>query len=390
MSWRASHNRVVVAYIASQMNFYIPILIVCFLQRGLSAVDAGILMATYTASLTVFEVPSGIAADMFGKQRVIVCGLLVKSVGILGVAYGEGMFVLVVSQVIIGLGDTSQSGAVEGLLYEHMAECGQVEQFRSVFRSMASMGTFALSASYLAGAWLYDVAGVAVFICAAVVALGSAVIFATVASAPSIPRQAWRGCRRVGVRGVRLCLLSYPRELVFESFMMLLYFQLFQLCMINVGIDAAYNGIIYMIVGVAFGVGAGLAGRRYMGEQMMYRVAPCAVVSCMAIMLVGESIVLVLVYIALRFIWGAYSTNFSISLNSSITDNYERASILSMAGWLIAIMASGLYYVGGVLYEAVGARTAIVILLGVFVVLYIGASTVVASRKTPDAAPLKC
>jgi MFS family permease len=85
------------------------------LDAGLSITEAFVANAAFTAGMVIFEVPTGVIADTFGRRTSFILGaatLLVTTAAYLGLWYvqaGIGWWILV--SALIGLGFTFFSGA---------------------------------------------------------------------------------------------------------------------------------------------------------------------------------------------------------------------------------------------------------------------------------------
>ena len=107
------------------------------LDAGLSLTEAFVANAAFTAGMVLFEVPTGVIADTFGRRTSFILGaatLLVTTAAYLGLWYveaGIGWWILV--SALIGLGFTFFSGATEAWLVDALAATGYEGGIESVF-----------------------------------------------------------------------------------------------------------------------------------------------------------------------------------------------------------------------------------------------------------------
>jgi MFS family permease len=98
------------------------------LDAGLSITEAFVANAAFTAGMMIFEVPTGVIADTFGRRTSFILGaatLLVTTAAYLGLWYvqaGIGWWILV--SALIGLGFTFFSGATEAWLVDALHATG--------------------------------------------------------------------------------------------------------------------------------------------------------------------------------------------------------------------------------------------------------------------------
>ncbi len=107
------------------------------LDSGLSITEAFVANAAFTAGMVIFEVPTGVIADTFGRRTSFILGaatLLVTTAAYLGLWYvqaGIGWWILV--SALIGLGFTFFSGATEAWLVDALTATGFDGSIETVF-----------------------------------------------------------------------------------------------------------------------------------------------------------------------------------------------------------------------------------------------------------------
>ena len=107
------------------------------LDAGLSNLEAFAANAFFTAGMVLFEVPTGIVADTAGRRLSYLLGTLTLSVSTLlyvGLWQIEAPFwAWAIVSILIGLGFTFFSGAVEAWLVDALTATGFTGAIESVF-----------------------------------------------------------------------------------------------------------------------------------------------------------------------------------------------------------------------------------------------------------------
>jgi MFS family permease len=126
------------------------------LDAGLSNLEAFAANAFFTAGMVLFEVPTGIVADTVGRRASYLLGTVTLTASTL-------LYVLLwqieapfwewaVASLVLGLGFTFFSGAVEAWLVDALAATGFTGEMESVFgRGQMVMGTAMLTGSVAGG-----------------------------------------------------------------------------------------------------------------------------------------------------------------------------------------------------------------------------------------------
>jgi MFS family permease len=128
------------------------------LDAGLSITEAFVANAAFTAGMVIFEVPTGVIADTFGRRLSFILGastLLVTTLAYLGLWYveaGIGWWILV--SALIGLGFTFFSGATEAWLVDALKATGYQGSIETVFGKGQIAGGSATLVGTIAGGFL--------------------------------------------------------------------------------------------------------------------------------------------------------------------------------------------------------------------------------------------
>ena len=107
------------------------------LDAGLSNLEAFAANAAFTAGMVLFEVPTGIVADMVGRRASYLLGTVTLSVAtllyVLLWQVGAPFAIWAAASVLIGLGYTFFSGAVEAWLVDALGATGFTGELETVF-----------------------------------------------------------------------------------------------------------------------------------------------------------------------------------------------------------------------------------------------------------------
>ena len=101
-----------------------------FQLRGLSFAEIGLLLAFWSATAIVLEVPSGALSDHFDRRWLLVAAPLAKALTFVCWALADGSFWLYgLGFLFWSIGQSLFSGSKEALLYERLAADGHAGQF---------------------------------------------------------------------------------------------------------------------------------------------------------------------------------------------------------------------------------------------------------------------
>ncbi len=159
--------RVVRAYLAISGLFTLSASVIWgvntlfLLAAGLDIFEVFIANAAFTAGMVIFEIPTGMVADTSGRRRSFLLSAATLLIGTLGYvaisAFGGGLVLFVVASLVLGLGYSFYSGAVEAWLVDALKTTGYGGQLDSVFARGAMVSGAAMLVGSVGGGVLGNV-----------------------------------------------------------------------------------------------------------------------------------------------------------------------------------------------------------------------------------------
>lgn len=136
-------------------RYFEPFFALALLERGLSFAQIGVLIGVREACLNVLEVPSGAAADAYGRRRCMVLSFVAYIASFLTLAWGTSFWHYVPAMVAYGVGDAFRTGTHKAMIFEWLRQHGREHERTRVYgytRSWSKIGS-AVS-SLLAGGFV--------------------------------------------------------------------------------------------------------------------------------------------------------------------------------------------------------------------------------------------
>lgn len=128
------------------------------LDAGLSIFEVFIANATFTAAMALFEIPTGVVADTRGRRASFLLSALTLAAGTLAyvgvAAINGGLLMFCLAGVILGLGYTFYSGAVEAWLVDALAATGFTDAMDKVFARAQIVASVAMLVGTVGGGLL--------------------------------------------------------------------------------------------------------------------------------------------------------------------------------------------------------------------------------------------
>lgn len=123
------------------MHFFGAVMIPFFMLWGkISFTEIMILQAIFTFSVFLFEVPTGVVADWFGRKTSLVfAGIAGIIAPLIYVSY-PNFWVFALAEVVWALGSALLSGADSALIYDSLKSVGDEKKSKKIFGRYASFG----------------------------------------------------------------------------------------------------------------------------------------------------------------------------------------------------------------------------------------------------------
>lgn len=138
------------------LRFYDAFLLLFFIDNGVSFSQIGLLYAIREITVNVFEIPSGVVADHYGRKYALLSAFLAYIISFLIFYVSTHFSLLALAMFLYGTGDAFRSGAHKGMIMDYLKlnqwEAHKVEYYGGT-RSWSQKGS-AMSALF-AGAMVF-------------------------------------------------------------------------------------------------------------------------------------------------------------------------------------------------------------------------------------------
>lgn len=152
-----------------------------FSYKGLNPFEISILIAVWSLTTILTEVPFGVLADTFSRRILLIIGLVLKAIGF-GFWMMGGFFNYAIGFIFWGMKNTLTSGTLESLVYDELAHYNKKELYEEVSGKMGAYFSLGLVFSAVVGGFVAQISFDWVLIASIVSALLAAVILSTLKS----------------------------------------------------------------------------------------------------------------------------------------------------------------------------------------------------------------
>jgi len=126
------------------LKFFEPYLLIYLLGIGFNMFIIGILFSVREVITYIFEVPSGIFADNYGKKKELMLCFTFYIISFIFFFIGKSFFILIIAMIFFGLGEAFRSGTHKAMIYSYLEQKGWFEYKAFVYgrtRSFSLLGS---------------------------------------------------------------------------------------------------------------------------------------------------------------------------------------------------------------------------------------------------------
>lgn len=137
------------------LRFYYPVFALFYMDAGIDLETFGWLQGLWSLSIIIFEVPSGIIADLIGRRKTLRLGAFLAIVEMVVFALARDPFWFAVNRILSGFNESLVSGADSALLYDSLKQRNREGQYKEVLGKAYFLSLLVGSVATISGSYLY-------------------------------------------------------------------------------------------------------------------------------------------------------------------------------------------------------------------------------------------
>jgi MFS family permease len=138
----------------ADLFFYSTTIVLYQHQRGLNFTQMFLMESIISATVWLFDVPTGAWADRFGYRRLMILGRTLNVLGFVLFIFSYGFWLFALSNAIAGLSIACISGCESALVYSSLPEADRPHVATSAFVLLSTASNIGLFAGSLTGSFI--------------------------------------------------------------------------------------------------------------------------------------------------------------------------------------------------------------------------------------------
>lgn len=139
------------------VRFYIPVIALFYIASQVTFEEFTFIFAAFSLSILLFEIPSGVFADIVGKKNSLIVSRILYLVQLFIMAFFNGFWPLLIGQIVVGFGVSLTSGAREALMYDTLKKLKREKEHKRISGIAQSIAFGSTAFAFILGGVLFNI-----------------------------------------------------------------------------------------------------------------------------------------------------------------------------------------------------------------------------------------
>ncbi|MFH0875687.1 MAG: MFS transporter [archaeon] len=262
-------------------RIFVAIQYVFFKQMGLNYTEIGFLVGAFFAGMFLFEIPSGVFADYYGRKKSLMITSLLFIISFTLFGIGNTFFVFLIANFLQGVGEAFTSGSDEAIIFDSLKQIDKEKESSKYFGLKWSFFMYGAGISSLLSSPISSIGLHYTFLLSIVPAIIS-LFFALSIQEPPLSKLISKkqylkhfeqSLKYLITHKILKLLLIY---IIGIYFTIQVYFQYVQFLLTDIGLPTDFFGLAYAVIIIFCGISSSIAHKieAIIGKQKVLFIIP--------------------------------------------------------------------------------------------------------------------
>ncbi len=138
-------------------RFYIPVLALFYIANQVPLKQFSIIMSAFLLTTIIFEVPSGVIADLLGYKKTLIIARTLYIIEILIISFSHGFWPFLIGKIISGIGVSLSSGTNQAFLFNTLKRLKRTKEHKKISGNAFAIMMFSQAIFFVFGAFLFKI-----------------------------------------------------------------------------------------------------------------------------------------------------------------------------------------------------------------------------------------
>ncbi|NQZ85263.1 MAG: MFS transporter [Nanoarchaeales archaeon] len=150
-------NILYISGILGWARFFLPVMALFYISSEVTLIEFSIIMSIFSLVILLFEIPSGVFADLVGKKISMICGVFCFVIEIFILTFFNGFEMFLLAKVISGFGVGFVSGASSAILYDSLKRLKRESEHKVISGKQFMYANISMAFVFIIGAYLFSI-----------------------------------------------------------------------------------------------------------------------------------------------------------------------------------------------------------------------------------------
>lgn len=160
MSNNKLNRNILVSYVYNfllRIDINVAIWVLYLSAKGMSLVEIGVIEAIFHITGLIFELPTGVIADIYGRKFSVILGRVLNVISFILIIISNSFIGIAIGFILSAAAMNLNSGAAEALVYDTLKINGEEDKYNEIFGRLSFIMSIAQGIAILLGGVLGEV-----------------------------------------------------------------------------------------------------------------------------------------------------------------------------------------------------------------------------------------
>lgn len=138
-------------------RFFLPVMALFYIASEVTLFEFSIIMSVFSLVILLFEIPSGVFADLAGKKLSMMIGVFCFIIEVFILAFFNGFEMFLIAKIISGVGVGFVSGASSAILFDTLKRLGRESEHKIISGKQFMYSNISMAFVFIIGGYLFSI-----------------------------------------------------------------------------------------------------------------------------------------------------------------------------------------------------------------------------------------
>ena len=138
-------------------RFFLPVMALFYIASEVTLLEFSIIMSVFSLVILLFEIPSGVFADLAGKKISMLIGVFCFIIEVFILAFFNGFEMFLIAKIVSGLGVGFVSGSSSAILFDSLKKLNRESEHKIISGKIFMYSNLSMAFVFIIGGYLFSI-----------------------------------------------------------------------------------------------------------------------------------------------------------------------------------------------------------------------------------------